>query len=146
MSRPPARRLFAVRLVLISAGGAALAYAVLGVVMSHDTRLAYLRFVTLAPVGHELVLMPLALALGVLIGRFIPTTARPVVQAAIFISAVITAVALPGALGYGRSADLPSALPRDYLSGLAIILALIWGAAAAIILVRWRRGKAQANG
>ena len=136
MSKPASRRLVVARVVLIAAGGAALAYAISGIIMSQDTRLAYLRFLTLAPIGHELVLMPLAIVVGVLIGRFVATTVRPVVQAAIFVSATITALAIPGVLGYGRSADLPSALPRDYLRGLAIILALVWGTAAVVEILR----------
>ena len=122
-----------IRLALIGAGCLALLYALQGAVSSRDMRFAYIRFLSLVPIGHELILVPLAIAVGVLIGRFVPVTIRAVVQAALFISAAIVVVALPGVLGHGRSPDLPSALPRDYTRGMLILLAAVWISAAAIL-------------
>lgn len=121
---------------LVAVGCLCLAYALSGAIGSRDMRLPYVRFLVAVPIGHELILMPIALATGVLIGRFVPVAARPVIQAALFISAVITIVALPGVLGYGKTADLPSALPRDYPLGLIIVLALVWIVALALLLVK----------
>jgi hypothetical protein len=127
------------RLVLIGAGLAALGHAASGIIDSRDTRLAYFRFLTFALTGHELVLMPIVLLTAVLIGWFVTARARPVIQAAIIASAALTVIALPGVLGYGRSADLPSALPRHYGYGLLIILLIIWSAAGLAIIARGRK-------
>lgn len=58
-----------------------------------------------------------------------PGRARAPVQAALIATAAVTIVALPLGFGYGRLADNPSALPRDYPLGLALVLATIWLAA-----------------
>lgn len=125
-----------IRVALVSAGCLALLYALSGAVQSRDTRFAYLRFLSLVPVGHELILVPLAIGVGVLIGRFVPVTIRAVVQAALFVSVAIFVVALPGVTGKGRTPDLPSALPRDYTRGMLILLAAVWIAAAAILTLK----------
>jgi hypothetical protein len=122
-----------IRAALIGTGCLALLYALSGAVSSRDMRLAYLRFLSLVPVVHELILIPLAIGVGVLVVRFVPVTIRAVVQAALIVSAAITVIALPAVLGYGRTPDLPSALPRDYTRGLLILLAAIWIAAAATL-------------
>jgi hypothetical protein len=41
--------------------------------------------------------------------------------------------------GYGVRADNPSALPKNYLAGLALVLAVVWSAVALIALRSWRR-------
>jgi hypothetical protein len=112
--------------VLIGGGSLALLYAVVGAIGSRDMRLDYLRFTVFVTAGHELLLIPLALGAGVLIGRYIPVTVRRFVQTAVILSVFVTVVALPALIGDGRSPDLPSALPRDYTRGWLILLALIW--------------------
>jgi hypothetical protein len=77
--------------------------------------------------------VPLAIGAGVLVARFAPVAIRSVIQAALFLSATLIVIALPGALGYGRTPDLPSALPRDYTRGLLILLAAVWIGAAAVL-------------
>jgi len=75
-------------------------------------------------------------AAGYLIGRFLPRSARPAIRVAAFISAALIVVAMPGVLGYGRSPDLPSALPRNSLAGLAAFLGITWLAAAGYLLAQ----------
>lgn len=131
-----------IRWALAVAGSLALLYAVTGALASRDMRLAYLRFLFLVLVGHELVLVPLAVGVGVLMGRFVPSPARAVLQAGLFLSAAVVVVGLPGVLGLGRSPDLPSALPRDYARGMLVLLAVIWigvGARLTVDAVRTRR-------
>jgi len=128
-----------IRRALVGMGVVMLAYAFAGVLGSRDVRLPYLRFLVLAPAIHELILMPSAIAIGVLIGRFVPVAVRSTVQAALFISVVITVVALPAVLGYGRAADLPSALPRNYGRGLIIILAAVWCVALGTVVTKQLR-------
>jgi hypothetical protein len=88
---------------------------------------------------HDGLLMPAFLAAGAAAHRLIPATARPTIQAALVITAATTLVALPLVLGYGRIPDNPSALPRDYRTGLLNVIALIWLAAAAALVVRLAR-------
>jgi hypothetical protein len=57
---------------------------------------------------------------------------------------MVVIVALPALIGAGRSADLPSALPRNYVQGLAIALGSIWAVALVLVVartVRRRKGK-----
>ncbi|HCT79726.1 MAG TPA: hypothetical protein DGT23_24810 [Micromonosporaceae bacterium] len=62
-----------------------------------------------------------------------------------FISTTVVVVALPAVLGYGRTGDLPSALPRDYGRGLLFVLGLIWLTAAAVLIVQAVRHRARAS-
>lgn len=114
------------RMVLIGGGALALLYAVAGAIGSRDLRFDYLRFMTVVAAGHELLLIPITLGIGVLIGRYVPVAIRRFVQAALILSAFVTVVALPALIGNGRSPDLPSALPRDYTRGWLTLIALIW--------------------
>jgi hypothetical protein len=90
-------------------------------------------------VAHDGVVLPVAIGLGVLIGRFVPAAARSVVLGAAYVSVVLTAVALPFLLGYGRSPDEPSALPLDYGRGLLACLVAVWAVALTVVAVRYYR-------
>jgi hypothetical protein len=72
---------------------------------------------------HDLVLVPIVLAVGVGLRRWAP---KAWVAAALLVSGVVTLVAWPFVRGYGRLANNPSILPRNYGRGLAIVLALTW--------------------
>ena len=125
----------ATRLVLAVAGLLAMAYALLGAVRDHTTapvgQVASLAAVLIA---HDGFVLPAAIAIGALLHRFVPAWARVPAQGALFVSATVTVVALPFVLGYGRSADLPSALPLQYGRGLAVTLAAIWAVPALLAL------------
>lgn len=121
---------------LVVAGLLVAAYGVMGAVVNAEFQAPYVRYVAKALVLTFLVAMPVVVGAGWLIGRFVPSFVRPVVQAALFVTLVLTAVALPFLLGYGRAPDLPSALPRAYGRGLVLVLILTWLAAAVTILVR----------
>ena len=130
----------AARLGLVALGIAAMAYAGWsalhspGLVPSRNTT-----FLLLVLVLHDGLLMPAFVAVGVLVHRLVPRRVRAVVQAALIATASVTLVALPLALGYGRIADNPSALPRDYPGGLLLTVATIWAAAAVAATVTVRR-------
>ncbi|MDP9864823.1 MULTISPECIES: hypothetical protein [Streptosporangium] len=88
-------------------------------------------------IAHDLLLVPLVLATGVLTRRM-----RRPYRAALVIGAVITLVALPMVLGFGRRADNPSQLPLDYGLNLVVILAVIAAAGfAAGTLARVREAR-----
>jgi hypothetical protein len=41
--------------------------------------------------------------------------------------------------GSGLRPDNPSALPNDYLAGLAIVLSAVWAIVAVVVIRSWRR-------
>jgi hypothetical protein len=125
--------------ILLGAAGAAMAiFAVVGIVTSPDTNLIRQGiFLVSTLLLHDAVLAPLFIAVGFVVGRVIRPPYRAVVQAALIITAAVTFVAVPFLLGYGRQPGLPSALPRNYLGGYAIVLAAIWLVAGAVII--WKQ-------
>lgn len=128
----------AARIALGTVGVAMMGYAVTGALGTPSvlpTR--YVTYLLTVLVLHDGLLMPTFLAVGLAVHRFVPATARATVQAALVITAAATLAALPLVLGYGRTPDNPSALPRDYRTGLALVLALIWLATAAAVAVRY---------
>lgn len=76
--------------------------------------------------AHDLVGVPLVLAVGEAVRRFAPRSARPWLGAGLLISGSIGLVAWPLVRGYGRLAGNPSILPRDYGVGAAITLSVVW--------------------
>jgi hypothetical protein len=127
----------AARLALAGLGAAAMAYAIVGAAGDRDISPGrHLGFLVAVLVVHDGVLLPAFLGVGALVHRFVTGRGRAVVQAALVASAAVTAVAVPLVLGYGRRPDNPSALPRDYPLGLAVVLAAIWLAAASTLAAR----------
>ncbi|MCO8274051.1 hypothetical protein M1L60_25965 [Actinoplanes sp. TRM 88003] len=114
-----------VRRVLIGAGGLVMAYAVIGALTDADLKGGAYVFLVAVLVAHDAVLLPLTLAAGALIGRFVPVRSRTPVRAALLIGLAVTVVATPLVLGRGRVADNPSILPLDYGRGLLEIYAAI---------------------
>lgn len=137
----PARRSTTwIRRLLVTAGTLAAAYGIVGVLTDPSVSLPnYARYTITVLFGHDLLVLPLAIAVGAILTRWLPGWARPVVQGALFVTAALTIVALPLVLGFGRIADNPSALPRDYPRGYAGCLAVIWLVAAAVLAVRGLR-------
>ena len=126
---------------LVAAGGALMLYAVVGAVTDRSDRIGgHLIFLVAVLLGHDWLLMPLAIAIGALLSRVVPSQVRAVTVAAVYVSGVLFVVALPLILGLGRRADDPSALPLNYSRGLLISVAVVWLAAGATLLYRrWRR-------
>jgi hypothetical protein len=65
------------------------------------------------------------------------------VRAALLTTAVLVAVGWPFVRGYGRSPSIPSLLPRNYATGLAAAVAVVWLIAAAWAALRLRRTRAR---
>ena len=124
------------RRLLVGAGLAMIAFALFGGGAASLSTAPYLRFVAEVTLGVLVLALPLSLAVGWLIGRAVPVVARPVVQAAVLATGLIVAIALPSVLGHGRDATMPSALPRNYATGLWAVLAVVWAAAAILTVVR----------
>ncbi|UQU64358.1 hypothetical protein COUCH_36285 [Couchioplanes caeruleus] len=128
------------RRVLIVAGGMLMGYAVFGATTEPGLKLGgVLLFLVVMVAGHDGLFMPLVIAAGALVTR----TGR-LGRAAAIISVSVTVVALPFVLGYGRSADNPSALPLRYGLGLSLVLASIWAVTLVTVLIR-RLGRIRQN-
>jgi uncharacterized membrane protein YozB (DUF420 family) len=123
------------RALLIVAGIAGMAYAASGLI----TEPGALLFLGAVLVVHDALWMPLVLAAGVLVTRFVPGRHRRTVRVALLIAAAVVAVGAPLALTPGRPADNPSVLPLPYGRNLAIVLAGIVAIAGLTIVARGRR-------
>jgi hypothetical protein len=125
--------------VLIIAGILIMGYAAGGALLDPDLAPAgVLLFLAGALIGHDLIWMPVVLAVGAVITRLVGPRHRPAVIAAAISAASIMFVGLPLVLGFGRPADNPSALPLPYARNLALVLLVIAGVAA---LRRWAGGR-----
>jgi hypothetical protein len=145
VTAPVSRRMRWSRGALIATGTLVMGYAVLGAVRDEPRHvLGHAAFLAAVLVLHDGLLMPLAIGVGALIGRFVPVPARAAVRVAAYLSLALTVVALPFVLGFGRRPDDPSALPLNYGRGLAIALAAVWLGTGAVLLTRRlaeRRGR-----
>jgi hypothetical protein len=130
------------RRVLVAVGAAAVVYAVIGLpahlTLAREQR-NYLRLLAETFLACMILLLPAVFGVGYLLGRFVPPPVRAVVQGTLFVSLIVVVTALPALLGNGHSSDLPSALPRDYAHGLALVLGLVWLTALVLIAVRIAR-------
>ncbi|MBS2535466.1 hypothetical protein KGQ20_22130 [Catenulispora sp. NF23] len=120
----------------VLAGLAMIGFALFGGGAPELSTSPYLKFVAEVTLGVLVLVLPLSLAVGWLIGKVVPVVVRPIVQGACLATALIVMIALPSVLGYGRDATLPSALPRNYATGLWTVLAVVWAGAATLIVVR----------
>jgi hypothetical protein len=121
------------RVALVVIGVAAMGYAAAGAVTDPDVRLAgVLLFLTAVLVAHDGVWLPLVLLAGALLDRVTPARHRGAVRVAAIAAAALTIAALPLALGLGRTADNPSALPLNYGRNLALVLLALAGTTALV--------------
>jgi hypothetical protein len=122
-----------------------MAYAVRGTFvderLTHPFELA--RWIVGLAVLHDLVLVPVVLAVGAGLRRVVPARAWAPVRAALLATAVLSAVAWPFVRGYGRNGSVPSLLPRDYGAGLAAAVAVVWLVTALWIVLRAERRRGE---
>lgn len=105
-----------------------------------DTRPAQLaRFVVGGALVHDLLVAPLAILAGVALARVVRGRARPVVQAALVVTAVVALFAYPLVRGYGLAANNPTSLPHNYAANLAVVVGVVWTVAAIAIVIRRRQ-------
>lgn len=84
-------------------------------------------------VAVDLLVIPLALAAGRVVRR-------PLWRWAVSASLTVVVVGWPYVQGWGRRADNPSLLPRDYGLGVTVAVAGVWVAAFALSRARSLRG------
>jgi hypothetical protein len=81
---------------------------------------------------HDLVLVPVVLAIGIGIGRVVPGRWRAHLGVVLVVAGPVLLLAWPFAMGWGASRSNPTILPRDYRSGLLVLLAVIVGVGAVL--------------
>lgn len=74
---------------------------------------------------HDALIAPLVFALAFTIVRVVPARFRPFLRTGLILNAAVMVVAFPMVAAPGVPGN-PSALPRNYPVGLAVILGLIW--------------------
>lgn len=94
-----------------------------------------------ALVVHDLVVVPVALAFAVVVGRRLPAHVRGPLLGAVVVSAVVALASYPAVRGFGRFPGNPSLLPRDYAAGLLLVLFIVWAVTAALVFGSIRRGR-----
>lgn len=88
---------------------------------------------------HDLLLVPVVLAVATGLRRVVPAVAWPPVRWALALTGVLVLVGWPFVRGYGQAPSVPSLLARDYGEGLAVAVAVVWLVAAAWLAVRAHR-------
>lgn len=88
-------------------------------------------------VVHDGLVAPLALAVGIAVGRRVTGWARAEVCAALVLTAVLVLFSWTQLRGYGLQEDNPSLMPNDYAAGLSLVVLAIW-AVTAVLLLRAR--------
>lgn len=83
-------------------------------------------------VAHDFILAPVAIGIGWLLVRTSPPWLRGPAAAGAVVLGTVTLVAVPVLGGWGRRADNPSLLPRDYWWGWLLVAAIV-----AIGVVTW---------
>ncbi len=92
-------------------------------------------------IAHDFVLAPAVLVAGWLLVRVLPRWMRGPATAGAVVLGTVTLVAIPVLGGWGRRADNPSLLPRDYSSGWILVATIVAIAVvAAGLVVRSRQG------
>lgn len=86
---------------------------------------------------HDLVLVPIVVAVGFGLGRLLPPPWRSVAGGALVVAGPVVLFAWPYVQRWGISSSNPSIQPRDYTHGLVVVLAVIAAASvlAAVTLV-----------
>lgn len=85
---------------------------------------------------HDLVLVPIVLAVVWAIGRWTPPAVHTPLRAAVLGTALIVAIGWPGLRGYGNKSDNATIHPLDYGTAVVTLLVLLW--AAASVWAAWR--------
>jgi uncharacterized membrane protein YhdT len=97
---------------------------------------ALLVHVVLFDLGHDLLIAPIALGVGFVIGKVVPDVARGPVRTATAATALFVLFSYPLIRRWGRRPTNSSTLPLDYGRNLTIVVAIVWVVAALVIARR----------
>lgn len=89
-------------------------------------------FFVLGIVGHDLVLAPFVVGVGLLLTRVLPAALRAPIQVGLIGTGVALLAGFSLAIGRGTSDDIPSALPYNYAGRVAMLLAVLW-----VVMAGW---------
>jgi protein-S-isoprenylcysteine O-methyltransferase Ste14 len=89
--------------------------------------------------GHDALLSPIVVVLGVMATRLAPSAARAPLAVALIVWGSITLVAVPVLGRFGALSDNPTLLDRPYQTSWLVLTGLVVAAVAATSLVRARR-------
>lgn len=139
MNQPPLSKW---RWVFYAVGSAMMAWGIWGQLFGDDTkpRRVFVLWVV-AALGHDLVLAPTIVLLGVIARRVFRGRVRSSVQGAALVAGVLVLVAIPGMGRFGAKADNSSVLPRDYRLGLLLALGVVLTIACSHAVVDWLRAR-----
>ncbi len=84
----------------------------------------------------DLILIPLALTIGWAVTRFVPSPARPPVQAALVVFTGLAVIAIPFALSPARDGEHGTLLTEPYARNLALLAGLLAICAAFVATLR----------
>jgi hypothetical protein len=104
---------------------------------THPFELA--RWVVASDLAHDLIAAPIFVTAAWLVGRWFPPPVRAPLRWALGTTAVLSLIAWPFIRGYGRNPTVPSLLNRNYSTGLATYVGLVWATAAVWALIAARR-------
>jgi hypothetical protein len=119
-------------------GGAISLYGMARVAESFVNTPLFVRWLIGLALVHDLVVAPLVGLAGWVLYRLLPRWAADVVVPALAVAAVTTLFAWPLVRGYGYRPS-PSHLPRDYGTGLAVVLAGIGVVAVGLLTAAYLR-------
>ncbi len=132
------------RRVVGGIGVAAIAFGGLQVLLNLEAASPFglAAFLVAVVILDDLVLMPLALAAGWLVGRAVPPAARSSVRVALIVFAGLLLVGLPFALSPSRDGESGTLLTQPYVRNLGVLAAII-ATGLALDLVRRRARRAR---
>lgn len=93
--------------------------------------------------AHDLVVAPLVFGAGAVLRRTVPEAYRGAVTAALVVSAMFVVASIPVLGRFGARPDNATLLPRDYTTGLLVVLAIVWSATAIVLVRAWRNRSRQ---
>jgi hypothetical protein len=122
---------------LYAAGAGMIAFGVWGQLFGADTNpKRYGELLLVAALGHDLVLAPIVVLLGVVARKVLHRHAHASLQAAAMVAFVLLLIALPGIGRYGAKSDNTSILPLNYTNGLMVALSVVAAGTLLAVLVR----------
>ena len=122
-------------------GWAVMGYGVWGFLSNHRSTVPArtVWWIVGTAVAHDAIVAPLVTLVGLLLAARLPRWARGPVAAAVAATGVVLLVSYPQLRHFGRRADNPSILPLDYPRNVALVLGVIWVAAAVGLVIRHRQ-------
>jgi hypothetical protein len=88
---------------------------------------------------HDAVMAPIVFVFGGILRRGAPRRLRATITAGLTVTALVALATFPIFSGLGVRSDNPSHLPRDYWTGLGIVIGILWVGVGAVLVRTWRR-------